>query len=68
MRMFFSADDLFIDTQTKDFGTLEKHLNKALEDLSEYYEKWFLSANPGKTHICALHLNNHLANKTLNIK
>ena len=47
---------------------LEERLNKALEDLSEYYKKWFLNANPGKTQVWAFHLSKRLANKTLNIK
>ena len=68
IRRFIYADDLCIATQAKNFRVLEERLNKALEELSEYYKKWFLNANPGKTQVCAFHLNNHLANKTLDIK
>ena len=68
IRRFIYADDLCIATQAKDFAAIEERLNKALEELSEYYKKWFLNANPGKTQVCAFHLNNRLANKTLNIK
>ena len=68
IRRFIYADDLCIATQAKDFTTIEERLNGALEDLAKYYEKWFLNANPQKTQVCAFHLNNRLANKTLNIK
>ena len=68
IRRFIYADDLCIATQAKDFTIIEERLNKALEDLTKYYEKWFLNANPRKTQVCAFHLHNRLANRTLNIK
>ena len=42
-------------------------LTDVLETLTEYYAKNSLNANPGKTQVCAFHLNNHQAHTKLNI-
>ena len=68
IRRFIYADDLCIATQSKSFPTIERKLTNALRSLSEYYERWFLNANPGKTQVCAFHLNNHQAQRKLKIK
>ena len=43
-------------------------MTKALESLIEYYHKTPPNANPSKTHVCALHLNNHQADYKLEIE
>ncbi|NEO82313.1 reverse transcriptase domain-containing protein [Moorena sp. SIO4G3] len=68
IRRFIYADDLCIATQSKSFLAIERRLTKALKSLSDYYKRWFLNANPGKTQVCAFHLNNHQAQRKLKIK
>ena len=68
IRRFIYADDLCLATQAKSFNTIEQRLTGALESLSVYYKTWFLNANPGKTQVCAFHLNNSQAQKMLKIK
>ena len=67
IRRFIYADDLCLATQAKDFKTIEARLSKALNILTEYYKENSLNANPGKTQVCAFHLNNHEADTKLNI-
>ena len=67
IRRFIYADDLCLATQASDFKTIEERLSKALNILTEYYQSNSLNANPGKTQVCAFHLNNHEANTKLNI-
>ena len=57
-----------IATQSKSFPTIERHLINVLQSLSEYYKKSFLNANPGKTQVCAFHMDSHQAQRKLNIK
>ena len=64
---FIYADDLCLATQSTSFTTIEMRLTEALEGLTNYYANNFLNANPGKTQMCAFHLNNHTADKQLNI-
>ena len=68
IRRFIYADDLCLATQSKSFNVIEQRLTSALRSLSSYYKKWYLNANPGKTQVCAFHLNNNQAQKTLKIK
>ena len=42
-------------------------MSGALEGLTDYYAKNSLNANPAKTQVCSFHLNNHIADKKLNI-
>ena len=42
-------------------------MSNALKELSRYYRKSCLNANPGKTQALAFHLKNHLAKRTLNL-
>ncbi|CAH1242641.1 Hypp6921 [Branchiostoma lanceolatum] len=67
IRRFIYADDLCLATQAKSFESIEKRLTDALEILSGYYRSWFLNANPGKTQVCAFHLNNDAATRKLRI-
>ena len=68
IRRFIYADDLCLATQSESFRTIERRLSKALESLTEYYQKNSLNANPAKTQVCAFHLNNHQADYKLKIK
>jgi hypothetical protein len=67
IRRFIYADDLCIPTQSRNFETIETRLTDALTTMTGYYRSWFLNANPGKTQVCAFHLNNRDASKKLNI-
>ncbi|KAK3889698.1 hypothetical protein Pcinc_006264 [Petrolisthes cinctipes] len=67
IKRFIYADDLRLATQSRSFETIEIELSDALEHLTEYNKRNCLNANPGKTHMCAFHLNNHQANRKLNI-
>ena len=67
IRRFIYADDLSLATQSTSFETIETRLTEALEELTDYYTKNSLNANPGKTQVCAFHLNNHAAGRKLNI-
>ena len=67
-RRFIYADDLCIATQSNDFPIIEERLSSALETLTEFYKKNSLNANPSKTQVCAFHLNNHKANRKLQIQ
>lgn len=64
---FCYADDMAIATQTSSLEEGEKILSSDLCKLNNYYEKWRLCPNPNKTEVCAFHLSNSLANKTLNV-
>ena len=66
-RSFIYADDLAIAAQGPTFEGLETTLSDALSDLSTYYKRNCLKANPSKTQICAFHLNNREAGRKLRI-
>ena len=67
IRRFIYAGDLCLAAQARDFVTIERRLSDALNTLTEYYRHNSLNANPGKTQVCAFHLNNHQADRKLNI-
>ena len=66
-KRFIYADDLCVTAQAYDFGEIEVTLTKALAGLTTYYEENQLRANPAKTQVCAFHLINREANRTLDI-
>lgn len=66
-RKFCYADDTAIATQSRLLEDGEETLTTDLENLGRYYKQWRLCPNPNKTEVCAFHLNNHLANKDLNV-
>ena len=68
IRRFIYADDLCLATKLTTFETIEKRLTDALSQLTEYYNRNSLNANPGKTQVCAFHLKNHIANKKLKVQ
>ena len=67
IRRFIYADDLCLASQAINFETIERRLSKALSTLTEFYKENSLNANPGKTQVCAFHLNNHQAYRKLDI-
>jgi hypothetical protein len=46
----------------------EKVMTKDLTTLNTYFQRWRLKPNPNKTEVCAFHLNNKQASKTLDIR
>ena len=66
-RSFLYADDLCITAQDKDFDSIERSLTSALSDLSGYYSRNCLRANPSKTQTIAFHLRHREANRKLRI-
>ena len=64
---FIYADDLGISAQHMDFTVVEQRLSKALEELTPYYEKNYLRANPSKTQVCTFHLRNREAKRQLKV-
>ena len=67
IRRFIYADDLCLATQSHEFKTIEDRLSTSLKTLTQYYEENSLNANPGKTQVCAFHLNNQQAARKLNL-
>ena len=68
IRRFIYADDLCLATQSNSFEIIEQRLNDALSHLTDYYNRNSLNANPGKTQVCAFHLNNYIAKNRLKIR
>jgi hypothetical protein len=54
--------------QVKTFDECENNLEADIEVLNQFFHRWFLQPNPGKTEICVFHLNTHAANKQLDVK
>ena len=46
---------------------MEAKLEIALKSTGNYYQEWGLNANPGKTKVCAYHLNNEQAKRQLSV-
>ena len=67
IRRFIYADDLCLARQSTPFTTIKMRLKETLEGLTNYYANNGLNANPGRTQVCAFHLNNHTVDKQLNI-
>ena len=61
------TDNLCLETQSRTFETIERRLRTALRSLTDYYNRIFLNANPGKTQVCAFHLNNRQTHRQLKI-
>ena len=61
------ADDLAINTQSKDFAPIDETLTSALVGLSEHFTTHQLRANPTKTQVSLIHLRNRECGKQLNI-
>ena len=67
VKHFLFADDLAILAQDDTFRKVEAKLEIALKSTGNYYQEWGLNANPGKTKVCAYHLNNEQAKRQLSV-
>ena len=67
-KRFIYADDLCLATQAESFTIIQEKLSDVLKSVVEYYAKWSLNANPGKTQVCSFHLNNRHAKTELEIR
>lgn len=52
------ADDIALVAQANTLETVETTLNRDLNKLHNYFKRWYLTLNPNKTLVLALHLNN----------
>ena len=64
---FLYADNLAITTQAQSFGQLENKLTEALQNMTNYYSKNHLRANPAKTQACVFHLSSKEAKRKLEV-
>ncbi|KAL4154014.1 hypothetical protein QTP88_001847 [Uroleucon formosanum] len=68
IKHFIYADDTALAAQGDTFQDVESTLEESLRVLSDYYDENFLKPNPSKTQVCAFHLKNREADRTLEIK
>jgi hypothetical protein len=66
-KMFQYADDIAVTYQAKTFDECENNLKADIEVLNQFFHRWCLQPNPGKTEMCVFHLNTHTANKQLDV-
>jgi len=66
--IFQFADDIAIAYQSMEMVDGERVLTKDLTTLNTYFQRLRLKLNPNKTKVCAFHLNNKQAGKTLDIR
>jgi hypothetical protein len=64
-KVFQYADDIGVTYQAKTFDECENNLEADIEVLNQFFHRWCLQPNPGKTEMCVLHLNTYAANKQL---
>lgn len=68
VKHFIYADDTALAAQGDTFQDVESTLEESLRVLSDYYDENFLKPNPSKTQVCAFHLKNREADRTLEIE
>lgn len=68
VKHFIYADDTALAVQGDTFQDVESTLEESLRVLSDYYDENFLKPNPSKTQVCAFHLKNREADRTLEIE
>ena len=61
------ADDWAIAYQSKDWKDIENTLSNDATTLKHFFDKWYLKMNTTKSVSTIFHLNNHEANKKLNV-
>jgi hypothetical protein len=64
-KVFHYADDIAMTYQAKTFDECENNLEADIELLNQFFHRWCLQPNPGKTEMGAFHLNTHVANNQL---
>ena len=65
---FTYADDISLAIQANSHEQVSDTLTKDLKELAEYFKKWHLKLSEQKTVTSAIHLNNKLAHKKLDVK
>ena len=65
---FVYADDMTFAIYCKDIENGEAALERDLTKISTHLRKWRLKPNPIKTEVSIFHLNNHLAQRELQVK
>ena len=65
---FIYADDTGLALKGKSFKELEDKLSEDVDTMCEYYRKWNIVPNMGKTISSVFHLNNRKANQELNVR
>jgi hypothetical protein len=66
-KVFQYADDIAVSYQAKTFDKCENNLEADIEVLNQFFHRWCLQPNPGKTEMCVFHLNTHAVNKQLDV-
>lgn len=66
-RKFSFADDSCLATQVKTFEMVEENLEHDMNIMKQYYRKWCLCLNDGKTEVTMFHFDNLSANRQLNV-
>ncbi len=66
-RSFIYADDLCVTAQHSSFEDVERTIEVALGELTQYYRENSLRANPDKTQVTAFHLRNKEATRSLKV-
>jgi hypothetical protein len=61
----FHCCDIAVAYQAKTFDECKNNLEGDIEVLNQFFNRWCLHPNPGKTEKCVFHLNTHAANKQL---
>jgi hypothetical protein len=66
-KVFHNGDDIAVTYQAKTFDECENILEADIEVLNQFFHRWCLQPNPGKTEMCIFQLNTHAANKKLDV-
>ena len=66
-RSFIYADDLCITSQYPTFQEVEQIIEEAQGELTHYYRRNIMRANPDKTQVTAFHLRNREAKRSLQV-
>jgi hypothetical protein len=66
-KVFQYADDIVVTYQVNIFDECENNLEADIEVLNQFFHRWCLQPNPGKTEMCIFHLNTHAVNKQLDV-
>jgi hypothetical protein len=62
-KVFQCADDIAVTYQAKTFDECENNLEADIEVLNQFFHRWCLQLNPGKTEMCVF----HTANKQMDV-
>jgi hypothetical protein len=52
-----TADEIAVTYQSKTFDKCDNNLEADIEVLNQFFHRWCLQPNPGKTEMCVFHLN-----------